>query len=179
MSENEDSKEAPKSAKSIIDYIKENITVVVLGFLGVGGTGTGIGFGDIMYQTALTKVVNDLDSIHNIRPLPPHLNDMIIEAAKYKNKTDSNFSNVSNFMSYQMGFNNNIALNDNKVDTICDGIPMQYNTLNETFHVEWDGYVYTATKVGKETWAIYLFQWQLDYGQNNYFEIDPLYYKLR
>jgi hypothetical protein len=51
---------------------------------------------------------------------------------------------------------------------------MQYNTVNGTFHVEWDGYVYTATKVGKSTWAIFLFQWQIPAGASNYFEIDPM-----
>jgi hypothetical protein len=174
-----DEDQIPKDIGGVFAWAKKNLNVLLLSFLGIGGTGTGIGFGDVVYQSMLTKVVNDLDSLHNIRPLPPHLDMMIVEAEEYKSKTDSSFSNIQNFMSYQIGFNNGIALNDNKIDTICDGIPMQYNTLNETFHVEWDGYVYTATKVGKETWAIYLFQWQLSEGQNNYFEIDPLYYELR
>jgi hypothetical protein len=179
MSENGDSKEAPKSAKSIIDYIKENITVVVLGFLGVGGTGTGIGFGDVMYQTALTKVVNDLDSLHNIRPLPPHLDDMsdmIIEAVKYRNQTDSILNFHNNFINYQIGFNNNIAFNNNKVDTVCDQIPMQYDVVDKTFHVEYNGYVYTAVPQGKGRWAIYLFNWQIPLGTDNYKELEPVYY---
>jgi hypothetical protein len=169
----------PKDINGIFAWAKNNLSILLLSFLGIGGTGTGIGFSDTIKKVFMEELVTELDSTYNIRPLPLHLDMMIVEAEKYRNKTDSNFYNISNFMSYQIGFNNNIALTDNKIDTICNGIPMQYNTLNETFHVEWDGYVYTATKVGKDTWAIYLFQWQLEKGQSNYFEIDPLYYTLR
>ena len=175
MSE-EETNEIPTDVNGVIAYVKKNFVIILMGFLGVGGTGTGISFSDVIYEAALNKVVNDLDSLHGIRPQHEDLEAMIEDAMRYRSHNDSTIMFHGNFINYTLGFQKDIALNDNKVDTMCDGIPMQYNTVNGTFHAEWDGYVYTATKVGKSTWAIFLFNWQLQEGQSNYFELDPMYY---
>jgi hypothetical protein len=172
-----DEVEIPKDAEGILAWAKKNATVLLLSFLGVGGTGTGIGFSDALKRGIMDSIVHDLDSTYNIKPLPAHLDQMIIEADKYRRENDSIITQQRNEINYLKSWIANVGMNHCWLDTIHK-VPVYVDTCRGRNWVEWDGYIYGAEQRGREWW-IYQFQWQVAPGARNDYMIDPLYYELR
>jgi len=139
----------------VIKWAKDHVKILVMGFLGLGGTGTGIGYSDTIYNAFIDGIAGEL-GVH---------------------KSDSMIDVLDNKMNYQLGFNK-LAMG-NYVDTIMDGIPMKYDLNEELFWVEWNNYWYHAIREGHGMWVIFLFQWQVPPKADNRYVLDPRYFELQ